>query len=436
MDPKIAALSIFIITYILIATGKIDRTIVAMWGALLLFLVPILTPQGLHLGLMSQADMLAHIDWEALGLIIGMFTLVSILRESGFFRYLGLFILKIAKFDVLLIFIIYAFMAAILSAFMSSITIMLFMATLTLETCSLLKISPVPFLIFEITSANIGGCATMVGDPPSIIVGVGCNFTFADFFANMAPIALIIFIVNLLFFYFSYSKLLNEKRNELKEKHKEYPIDPKSAIGDKQLMKSTLIFFVFTTFLLIFQHILNISIAFIAILGASLSLVFGGKKMPEIIEKLDWRTIIFFTCLFIMVGGLDKAGVLKDFASAIGHMSKGSLIATSFIILWSAAFLSSVIDNVPFAALMVPVIKSLSSVYNFPLAPLAWSLILGTNIGGNGTPIGASANVVGLAVAEKAGYKVTWKEYCSVALPSMLITVGTGMIFMYFRYLR
>ena len=436
MHAKILALGIFVIIYALIASGKIERTIVSIWGAILFFLVPVVTTSGLKMGLLTQSDLLTSVNWEALGLIFGMFTLVSILRESGFFRYLGLSVLKRTKFNIYMIFVLFALVSALLSAFMGSITVLLFMSTLTLETCALLKISPLPFLILEITSANIGGSATMIGDPPNIVIGTGCNFSFMDFVINTGPFALLLFCVNLLFFYFWFRNFLKKRNGKLENIQKLDAIEPSSAIIDRKLMRNTLIFFFLAIGLLTVHHLFDLSVAFIGILGASLALLFGGKRVEEIVDKIDWRTLIFFACLFIMVGGIEKSGLLADFANVLGRMSKGHPVFTIFTILWASAFLSSMIDNVPFAALMVPVIKNISAIYGLPLGVMAWVLALGTDIGGNGTPIGASANVVGLAVAKKGGVKITWGQYCKVAFPSMLISVGLCTLLIYLRYLR
>jgi Na+/H+ antiporter NhaD/arsenite permease-like protein len=436
MNPKVLALVVFVGIYALIASEKIERTIVAIWGVLLFLILPVATQGGVRMGLLNYEELVRYVNWEALGLIFGMFTLVSILRESGFFRYLGLSVLKRTKFNIYWIFILFALTSALLSAFMDSITVLLFMSTLTLETCALLKVNPVPFIFLEIASANIGGSATMVGDPPNIIIGTGCNFSFMDFLVNTGPVAGIALAVNLLFFFLWYRKFLREKSTELKDFHKVNSIDPASAIINKKLMRNTLVFFCLSIGLLTVHHSLHLSVAFVGILGASIALLFGGKPVEEVIEKIDWKTLIFFTCLFVMVGGLEKSGVLADFANALGSMSKGHPIFTVFAILWASAFLSSVIDNVPFAALMVPVIKNLSFLYGFPLEVLAWSLALGTDIGGNGTPIGASANVVGLSVAKKSGVKITWGQYCKVSMPAMMISVATCMLVLYLRYLR
>ena len=439
MEPiKIIAIVIFLVIYALLISDKIHRTIVAIWGAFLFAGLPIFTPQGMKMGILSQGDLLHYENWEALGLIFGMFTLVAALRESGFFRWLGLTLVKWANFDPLKLFVLFAVAAAVLSAFMDSITVLLFMATLIVEVCGLLKLNPLPFLFLTICSANIGGSATMVGDPPNIIIGTSFHYSFMDFVLNTGPIALAAFAVNLAFFYVWYRKIFADRKKiaeEAIEKHLD--INPASAITDLKLMRLGIAIFAIVAVLLSIHHILGVSVAFVGILGASLILLLGGEKMPEVLERIDWHTLIFFACLFIMVGGLEKVGVLSDIANQIALISGGNPLIAVTAILWMSAILSAFIDNVPFAAAMVPIVKSLSAATGIPLATMAWALALGTDIGGNGTPIGASANVVGLSVTEKrTGKKISWAEYCKVAVPSALVSVTVCSILVYLRYLR
>lgn len=434
---KVLAIVIFLAIYVLLITDKLHRTIIAIWGALLFAAIPVFTSHGLQMGLLTQQDLLKYENWEALGLIFGMFTLVAALRESGFFRWLGLSLVKWAKFDLLKIFLLFAAAAAILSAFMDSITVLLFMATLIVEVCGLLKVSPLPLLFLAISSANIGGAATMVGDPPNIIIGTSFHFSFLDFVFNTGPIALAAFLVNLLFFYLWYHKMFRGRAKIAETAIKKHlTVDPASAITDTKLMLIGVAIFALVIGLLTMHHFIGLSVAFIGILGASLVLLLGGNKMPEVLEKIDWHTLIFFACLFIMVGGLEKVGVLSDIAAQIVVFSGGNPTVVIIAIIWLSAILSAFIDNVPFAAAMVPIVKGLSATTGIPLTNLSWALALGTDIGGNGTPIGASANVVGISVAEKrTGQKITWAEYCKVAVPATLLSILTCTVLVYLRYL-
>lgn len=435
MDPiQIIAIVIFLLIYVLLVIDKIHRTIVALWGALLFAAIPIFTAKGVQMGLLTQTDLLKYENWEALGLIFGLFTLVAALRESGFFRWLGLSILKLARFDPLWVFLLFSVTAAVLSAFMDSVTVMMFLAVLTIEVCGVLKINPVPFIITEITSANIGGTSTMIGNPPNIIIGTSLHLSFMEFVFNVGPIVLVSFLVNLGLFYIFYKNIFRNRKQIAAEVRE---INPASAITDPYLFRVGSIIFAVVILFLAIHNILGLSVAFIGILGASLVLLLGGEKMPEVIERVDWHTLIFFACLFIMVGGLEKTGVLESIARWTGSVSGGNLIIAAFIILWFSAVSSALVDNVPFAAAMVPIVKDLAVATGMSMPILVWAMVLGVNIGGNGTPIGASANVVGLSVTEKrTGKKVTWAEYCKVAVPSTILSVLACSILVYFRYLR
>jgi len=411
----------------MIISGKVHRTIAVILGSVLM----------IGLGILEEQDALRYIHWEALGLIFGMFVLIAALSKSGFFRWIGLHALHATKFDAFKIFLFFSLLSAFFAAFMDSITVLIFMASLTIEVCIILRIPSIPFLIAEITSANIGGSATMVGDPPNIIIGTAFNYSFADFVVNTGPIAIVVFLVNLLFFYLWHKRIFVRREEDLEEIYREHKdLEPFSAIQDLRLMRTSLVIFVFTVTLLILHQLLDLFVAFVGILGASLVLIFGGREMPELVEKIDWHTILFLAGLFIMVGGLEKTGVLSDVARGILSTSSGNAILLVSIILWTSAIFSAFLDNIPFAAAMIPVIREISQASSPSLQTLSWTLALGTDVGGNATPIGASANVVGLAVAEKHAVHISWKDYCKVAFPAMLVCMAVINLLLFLLYLR
>ncbi|MDD5502638.1 MAG: ArsB/NhaD family transporter [Candidatus Thermoplasmatota archaeon] len=422
-DMRVLAIIIFVATYGLIMSNKIHRTIAALLGAVALYVFGVL-PDGMKI----FTDI---IDWDALGLMFGMFIMVGALRESGFFRWIGINTLRAAKFDIIKIFLLFSALTTLLSAFMGSITVMLFMASLTLDVCAMMGINPIPFIISEICCSNIGGSATMMGDPPNIIIGAGCNLTFGDFLTNTAIIAVIAFAADIIFFYFWYRKeLKGSAKKDTKELEK---MKASEAITDKRLMIAGICSFVLTIILLTVYQQIGLSVGFVGIIGALFVLVAGGSKMPEVIEKVDWLTLIFFAGLFIVIGGLEETGVITIAASYISQM-KGGLLAISMVILWLSAYVSAFVDNVPLAATMVPMIKMIAGGNAAHLDTLAWSLAIGTDIGGNATPIGASANVVGLAIAEKSGYRVSWGYYCKVGFISMTIAIAVSALIIWLRY--
>lgn len=419
-------LGVLAVVLALLVWGRIHRTTVALGGAV--------TVLGLRL--ISEQQAIEAVPWQALGLIFGMFILVAALAKSGFFEWIGLVTVRSAGYHPLRILLALAGLSALLSAFMDSITVMIFMASLTVEVARAMGVSPVPLLIAEITSANIGGAATMVGDPPNVIIGTSLGLGFLDFAANTAPIAVVAFIANVALFYLPV-------RTEFRKAHarevleaRYVGVDPHSAVRDQRLMRTALVVFAFTVTLLVLHQLLDLLVAFVAVLGAVLVLALGGRDMPELVEKIDWHTLVFLGALFIVVGSVEASGVLHEIASALGRAGGGSVGLLITLLLWVVALSSALLDNVPFSAAMVPVIRDLAAATGLPLTTLAWTLTLGADFGGNATPIGASANVVGLAVAEKHGIHVGWPEYLRHGVPSALLSVAIANVLLLVLYAR
>jgi Na+/H+ antiporter NhaD/arsenite permease-like protein len=426
---QLIALGIFILSYGLIISNKVNRTIASLIGAILVYIF-ILQPK----------ELLHYENWETVIFIFGMMTVIATMQESGFFRWLGLHAAKIVKFDPLKLFILFPFISGFLAAFVDSITVMLFMATLTIEVSETNKMNPLPLIFSEICAANIGGASTMVGDPPNVILGTYFHLSFIDFVKNTGIIAIFGFILNTAFFIMFYRKDIFPIRNELKKNMKRVmseieKIHPKEAIADYWLFFVGLFCFFYVVILLITHHITGLSVATIAVTGGCLALFLGGEKMGEVLERVDFSTILFFACLFLIVGGMEHVGLLKMAAEIISESSGGSFVVAISIILWFAAIGSSVVDNVPFAATLAPILKYMSLNFGFPLHPLIWSTALGTDIGGNGTPIGASANVVAIATYERfSGEKISWAYYCKSCYPAMLLVILLCNILLYLIY--
>jgi Na+/H+ antiporter NhaD/arsenite permease-like protein len=305
------------------------------------------------------------------------------------------------------------------------------------EITRILRISPIPFIMAEITSANIGGMATMVGDPPNIIIGTALGYSFTDFVVNIGPIAVAAFVANLLFFYLYYHRDLRSMRIDSVEMTKVYKyLKPPAerAITDRRLMYRTLLVFVFSVGLLVAHGALHISVALIGIVGAVLTMLVAGGKFPDMVERIDWKTILFFVGLFIVVGGLESTGVTDDIAGGVVSVSGGSLPVAITMLVWFSMLFSAMIDNVPLAATMVPVIRNLSASTGMDQGALAWATCVGCDVGGNASPIGASANVVGLSVLEKSGTKLSWRKYCRAAIPATIIVVVLCNILLVLRF--
>jgi Na+/H+ antiporter NhaD/arsenite permease-like protein len=359
--------------------------------------------------------------------------MVEGLGEVGFFRWICLLLAKMVNYKVVPILVVFMLLSGFLSMFIDSITVLLFLAMVTIELSRLLKFDPVPVIIAEIFAANTGGAATMSGDPPNIIIGTGLGYTFTDFAFNTGPIAWIGMLLTLAFFYFAFRKILTAPHGDSATPTAHYP-QPSEAIVDPLHFRINAGIFVAIVVLIVTHAQTGISMALIGVIAALITMLAASRKAGHIISRVDWRTLLFFIGLFICVGGLEETGVLEMLAHYIGNVSGGNIVLVIPLILWISAFASAIVDNIPFAATMVPVIVNLSRTAGIKLPTLAWTLALGTDIGGNATPIGASANVVGTAIAEKEGHPISWGRFCKYAFPAMLMVVGLCWLYLLIRY--
>ena len=457
---QILAIIIFGAMFIAIMWGKIHRYIPALIGAALTaILILLLVDNGSHslwqvlrlpdfvdghwwfgkhtAEAATEGPEIGGVNWQTMIFIGGMMVMVEGMGAAGFFRWICLLVARLVKYRVIPILITFMFLSGFLSMFIDSITVMLFLATVTIELARLLKFDPVPVIIAEIFASNTGGSATMSGDPPNIIIGTHFNYTFMDFLLNTGLIAWIGLTVAVVLFYLMFRKALRQSAsNGQTDETKHYP-EPKEAISNRRLFTASTAIFIIVIILLVTHAQTGLSVGLIGCIAAALTLLAAvtvGGQPRHIIKGLDWRTLLFFLGLFVCVGGLEVTGVLQELADLIGKTSGNNLAIALTFILWLSAFASALIDNIPFAATMCPVIASLSATQGFETKPLAWSLALGTDIGGNGTPIGASANVVGTAIAEKEGYRIGWGRYCKYALPAMILVVGVCNLLLILKY--
>jgi Na+/H+ antiporter NhaD/arsenite permease-like protein len=447
---QIFALAIFLFMFVAIVWGKVHRFIPALLAALVVIF-------GLFLGVMhSPATALGALNLEQLGklgfwlppgggmpenaggvnwqtiiFIAGMMIMVAGLERAGVFRWLCLWVARLAKYKPVTILVAFTLLAGVMAMFVDSITVLLFLAMVTIELSRLLKFDPVPLIIAEIFAANVGGAATMCGDPPNIIIGTSLGFSFTDFLANTGPIAFLALIAATLYFFLVFRKQL-EVREHIDTSR--CPL-PAYAIWNRHYFAGSCIIFLSVIGLLITHAQTGFSVALIGVVAAGLTLIAARGAAIEIIKKLDWKTLVFFIGLFIVVTGLEMTGLLDVLARFIGTVSGGSDGFILVVILWFSAFASALVDNIPFAATMVPVIRALSIAQGVSLGTLSWALALGTDIGGNGTPIGASANVVGISIAEKEGHPVRWGRFLKIALPAMLFTIALCSVYLLLRYM-
>ncbi len=439
---QILAVVIFLGMFICIILDKWHRYISALAGAALALVLVFRNIDGVKWVLNLREifhssfwitsglkEEISHgVNWQTIIFIAGMMVMIEGLTEVGFFRWLCLLVAKAVHYKVIPIFIAFTLLAGFMAMFIDSITVLLFLASVTIELARLLKFDPIPVIIAEIFAANTGGSATMCGDPPNIIIGTSFGFSFFDFLKNTGIIAWVGMVICVLYFFIILRKQLSVKTDA-----QVHEIDHREHITSPALFRIFSYIFLLIALLLVTHNITHISVAFIGCIAAFLISIFGYRKFRIIWNGVDWRTLLFFVGLFICVGALEHTGVLKLLAGFIGSIAKGDVFLVASVILWISAFASAIVDNIPFAATMVPVVFGLSQ-SGMPLGTLSWSLALGTDIGGNGTPIGASANVVGLAIAEREGYHVGWGRYCAYAMPGMILVVAVCNVLLYFMY--
>ncbi len=373
------------------------------------------------------------INWATIVFIAGMMVMVEGMAKAGFFRWLCMRIAYLVKCKTVPIFITFMIMSAVLSMFIDSITVIMFLAAVTIELAQLLKFNPVPMILSEVFCANLGGSATMCGDPPNIIIGTSLGYSFFDFLENTGLIAGICLVVSVIFLYFAFRKEISGGSGE--------PVDmsqfpkPSEAITNKRDFIVSSMIFGCAVVLLVTHSTTHLTVATIGLFIAVITLIFNAKHAVELLKKVDYKTLLFFIGLFIVVSGLEETGILKLIANFIGDISGGNVMLMIAIILWVSAFASAFVDNIPFAATMVPIIQSLSASSGVSLGTLAWALSIGTDIGGSATPIGASANVVGTSVAAKNGYPIGWGKYCRRIAPATVIVLAISTVYLFVRYL-
>ncbi|MDD7014438.1 MAG: SLC13 family permease [Treponema sp.] len=373
------------------------------------------------------------IDWATIIFLSGMMVMVEGMARVGFFRWLCLRLAKAVNYKVVPVFFTFMVMSAVLSMFIDSITVILFLAAVTVELSVILKFTPVPMILAEIFCANLGGSSTMCGDPPNIIIGSKLGYSFTDFLTNTGLIAGISLVVIIAYFMITCKKEFASAGKDVDPST--LPV-PESAIKDKAGFAVSCVIFSLAVVLLVTHANTHLSVASIGLGIAVITFIVSGKHFLELLKKIDYQTLLFFIGLFVVVGGLEQTGILELIANFIAKISGGNTYLLIAIIIWISAFASAFIDNIPFAATMVPVIKDLSLATGANMLPvMAYALSMGTDIGGCGTPIGASANVVGTSVAAKAGHPVSWGKYCKISAPATIIVLVISTLVIFIRYL-
>ena len=432
LSPALFAGSLFVLTYLLIVTERLNRAIIAMMAAALMILG----------GVLTQEAAIQGVDFNTIGLLTGMMIIVGITRDSGVFQYLAIRSAKVVKADPWGILVMLMFVTAVLSALLDNVTTVLLIAPITLLITDTLKLSAYPYLFAEIFAANIGGTATLIGDPPNIMIGSATGLGYNDFLFNLAPISIFILLVSIIPIYFIWGRHLKADP-ELIEKVMQYrEID---AIKDWLLLKKSLFVLTLVMFGFIVGHDYGYQPATVAMFGAALLLVLhclphGQEKQTELVARslgnVEWTTIFFFIGLFILVYGVETTGILESLAHQVIEITEGDKTITALSILFVSAVASAIVDNIPFVATMIPLIKNMAASFGGAeeILPIWWSLALGACLGGNGSLVGASANLIVAGFAERSGQPIRFLPFMLIAFPMMLVSVFISAIYVYFRY--
>ena len=424
-QQAIWAIGIFLLIYGLIISEKIHRTILAMLGAIVM----------VAMGIVDQETALHHIDFNTIGLLVGMMMIVGITAETGLFKYAAVKSAKLAKGKPRRILIALFVVTAVASAFLDNVTTVLLMVPVTFSITRQLHINPLPFLMSQIIASNVGGTATLIGDPPNIMIGSAVKeLTFMSFISNLTPVIIIIMLAYIPLLLLMFGKQI-KSTPELQQSIMN--MDEKAMITDHKLLRKCLIVLGITITGFFLHQALHLESATVALAGAFLLLLLtGGEHMLEkAFHSVEWITIFFFIGLFVLVSGLVETGVIAELAAKAIDLTGGDVLMSSMMILWVSAIASAFLDNIPFVATMIPLIQEMGQMGITNLEPLWWSLALGACLGGNGTLIGASANLIVAGLAGKEGYPITFMKYLKVGFPLMLLSIVISSIYLYLRYL-
>ena len=419
-STQIIAIVIFLVTMAAIMTEKLHRTVAAVAGALLLILT----------GVLSVESGFSYVDLNTLGVLIGMMLFVAVVKNSGIFEYIAIKAAKIAKGRPWPLMVLFALITAVLSAFLDNVTTVLLIGPMTLAITSMLRINTLHFFMTQIMASNIGGTATLIGDPPNIMIGSAAGLSFTDFITNTGVAVLFVLAATIVCFYFIYGRKLHVEPEAMDSI---LQLDENKAIKDRSLLIKSVVMILLVVFGFVFHSQLHLESCTIALTAAAVMLLIGRQDVEEIVAGVEWTTILFFTGLFIVVGGLQETGVIQILANGLMDLTEGHMTLTILLILWVSAIVSSFLDNIPFVATLIPLILTMQS-SGVDVTPLWWAVSLGACLGGNGTLIGASANVVLSGISNRHGFPITFASYFKVGFPLMLVSVAISTVFLLLRF--
>ena len=417
---EVIAIVVFVVVIGLIISEKVNSAAAALAGAMALVVT----------GVMSAHKALSYIDFNTIGLLVGMMVLVAIIRQSGLFEYVAIKAAKMVHGDPWKIMIAFILLTAVLSGILDNVTTVLLVGPMTIAIAKMLEINPVPFLMTQILASNVGGTATLIGDPPNIMIGSAANLSFVDFLKNTGVAVVLVIVFMIVMMRFVYKK---EIEVEGLDTSKIMNLDPDKSITDKPLLIKGIVVIVLVILGFILHDQIGMETSVIALTAAAVMLLIGGVNVDNAIQDVEWTTIAFFMALFVVVGGLTETGIIKQVAAVIIERTAGHPVMMMLILLWASALLSSFLNNIPFIATLIPLVLALKA-DGMDAEPLWWAISLGACLGGNGTMIGASANVVLSDISTKHGYPITFKSYLRVGMPFMLGSVFISMVFLLVKY--
>ena len=418
--PQIISIVIFIVVFALIISEKIHRTTAALAGAVVLILTGIVT---FDVGM-------EHIDFGTLGVLVGMMIFVAVVKQSGIFEYIAIRTAKIAKGNPWTIMVLFCIITAVLSAFLDNVTTVLLVGPVTFTVCKMLKLSPVPYFIVEIMASNIGGTATLIGDPPNIMIGMQAGLSMLDFIVYNGPAVIVIMIAAIAMFYVLYGKKMSATADEMESiMH----LHAHEAITNKRLFHQSVAMTLIVALAFVFHSAVGVEPSVVALTAAAIMLIISGAEIEKVLLDVEWATIGFFAGLFIVVGGMVETGVIDMLANGLIDITGGDVMITIIVLVWASAIISSFLDNIPMVATLIPIILAIGNT-GVDVMPYWWAISLGACIGGIGTQIGASANVVLSGMSKSYGYPISFMEYTKLAFPMMLVFTAISCVYLVLRF--
>src|SRR3712207_2767214 len=415
----------FVAVLIVIATELAHRTVAALLGALVI----------VFFGVVEQNEAAAEfVDWNTIGLLAGMMVIVAVLNRTGVFEYLAIKSAQWGKARPGRILIVLAVVTAALSAFLDNVTTVILMVPVTFLIANAVGVSPLPFLLTQVMASNVGGAATLIGDPPNILIGSAAKLTFVDFVYNMAPVVVLALPVVLAYLWFVFRRELQYNEGAEEEIR---ALDAEGAIRNRTLLRKSLIVLGAVILAFFLHGLLHLEVATIALFGAATLMLYARSDVHEVLRGVEWPTLLFFVGLFVLVGGLEATGVVGKIAELLAGVGEATSVTTAVVIIWGSAVASGIVDNIPFTATMIPVIRELTQAQGLSeteARPLWWALALGADFGGNATLIGASANVVVAGMSERAGQKISFLRFMAYGVPVTVLSLVVATLYMLLRY--